>query len=123
MRNTPSPESNPAAGTPPRRRSLRRRLVGIVFVLLLVWAAVAYLVMPALWKRYAHRHPALDDVPGITETGAGIPGDPVNVALIGTQADLVKIMLAAKWNPADALSQKSSLEIAVDAGVKRPAPD
>ena len=27
MRNTPSPESDPAAGTPPRRRSLRRRLV------------------------------------------------------------------------------------------------
>ena len=62
-------------------------------------------------------------MPGITHTGSGIPGDPVNVSLIGTKADLVKAMLAAKWYPADPLSLKSSLEISVDAVFKRPDPD
>jgi len=70
-----------------------------------------------------HRHPALHDVPGLTQTANGIPGDPINVALVGTKADLVKAMLAAKWFPADPLSLKSSLEIAVDAVFKRPDPD
>jgi hypothetical protein len=91
--------------------------------LLLLWAVVAYLVMPAWWKRYVRRHPALDDVPGITQTANGIPGDPVNVSLVGTKADLVRAMLAARWYPADPLTLKSSLEIAVDAVFKRPDPD
>jgi hypothetical protein len=107
----------------PRPPSFRHRAAGLIVGLLLVWAAVAYLVAPAIWKRYVRRHPALDDVPGITHTAAGIPGDPINVALIGTKADLITAMIAAKWNPADALSLKSSLAIAVDAVFKRPDPD
>src|SRR5262245_61980708 len=113
MDNTPPSPSDAESDAQSRRRSRSRRAASLVVVLLVVWAAVAYVVMPIAWKGYVRRHPALDDVPGIAETGAGIPGDPVNVALIGTQAELVKIMLAAKWNPADALSLKSSLEIAV----------
>jgi hypothetical protein len=101
----------------------RRRLVMLIVGSLLVWAALAYVVMPQIWKSYVRRHPALDDLPGITQTGSGIPGDPINVALIGTESDLVKIMIAAKWNPADALSLKSSLRIAVDSVFKRPDPD
>ena len=121
MDNTTPPR--PDVAPPPRRRSLPRRLATLVVGLLLLWAAVAYVVLPAVWKRYERRHPTLDDVPGITHTADGIPGDPINVALIGTKADLVKIMLAAKWSPADALSLKSSLKIAVDAVFKRPDPD
>jgi hypothetical protein len=79
---------------------------------LLVYLAMAYLLVPAFWTRYAHRHPALGDLPGITHTANGIPGDPINVALIGTKADLVKIMLAAGWFPADPLSLRSCLGIA-----------
>jgi hypothetical protein len=51
---------------------------------------------------------------------ADIAGDPVNVALIGTKADFVKVMLVARWFPADPLSLNSSIEIAVDAVFKRP---
>jgi hypothetical protein len=113
---TPPPPS-------PQRRSLRTRLIRVVAGLLAVYLAAAYLIVPSLWKRYVHRHPALDDVPGITHTGAGIPGDPINVALIGTKADVVKIMLAAKWYPADPLSLKSCLEIAEATVFKRPYDD
>ncbi len=79
---------------------------------LLVWAGVAYVVMPLVWRTYVHQHPALDSLPGITTTANGIPGDPLNVALIGSQAELVQALVAAGWQPADPLSLKSSLEIA-----------
>ena len=103
----------------PRRPRRRRQLLMLVSGLLLVWAIVAYLVMPALWKRYAHRHPSLEDIPRITHTGSDIPGDPLNVALIGTETELKKIMLAARWYPADALTLRSCLLIAEDTVIKR----
>jgi hypothetical protein len=88
--------------------------------LILVWAVVAYLVAPAIWKRWARRHPSLDDIPGITHTGSGIPGDPLNVALIGTKAEVMQIMVAAKWYPADPLTLRSCLQIAEASVLKRP---
>jgi hypothetical protein len=102
-----------------RRRSIKR-LIGIVASVLLVYAAVAYLLMPFLWTRYVRRHPSLTDLPGITLTSNGVPGDPLNVALIGTEDDLVAIMLAAKWYPADALSLRSCLRIAKASVFTRP---
>src|SRR5262245_23844523 len=79
--------------TPAPRGSLRKRLALLALGLLLVYLAAAYLLMPALWKRYEHRHPSLEHMPGITYTGNGIPGDPLNVALIGTKAEVIQIML------------------------------
>ena len=80
-----------------RSKSLLALVVGILAMYLLA----AYIVVPLAWKRYVHRHPGLDDVPGITQTVDGIPGDPLNVALIGTETEVTAIMLAAKWYPAD----------------------
>jgi len=129
MTNEPVPTSEPAqevapagggpesaavpAAAPPRRRSRWRLLVTVIAGFLAVYLAVAYVLVPALWGRYGRRHPSLEDIPGITYTGSGIPGDPLNVALIGTKPQVVKIMLAAKWHPADPLSLRSCREIAV----------
>jgi hypothetical protein len=87
--------------------------------LLLVYVVVTYLIVPALWRGYERRHPALDDLPGITLARGDLPGDPLNVALIGTETDVKKIMLAAKWYPADPLTLKSCLEMAEAAVLKR----
>ncbi len=103
-----------------RNWSSPKRLAFVLAVLLVIWAVLAYLVVPAIWKTYAHRHPALDAMPNITLTGSGIPGDPLNIALIGTRQDLMKIMVAAKWYPADPLSFKSCLEIAEATVLKHP---
>ncbi len=103
-----------------RNWSSPKRLAFMLAVLLVIWAVLAYLVVPAIWKTYAHRHPALDAMPNITLTGSGIPGDPLNIALIGTRQDLMKIMVAAKWYPADPLSFKSCLEIAEATVLKHP---
>jgi hypothetical protein len=103
-----------------KHRSIHKWLALIVGGLLLVYLTVAYFVLPALWKRYEERHPALDDVPGITETADGIPGDPLNVALVGTQEELAAVMLAAKWYQAAALGLEADLRIAADTVLSRP---
>ena len=108
---------------PTRRRSRRKRVAILVAGILLLWAATAYLVVPALWKGYAQRHPSLEDLPGITYTADGIPADPINVALIGTKAEVMKILLAARWYPADPLTLRSCLEIAEASVFKRPDND
>jgi hypothetical protein len=92
----------------------------LVIGLLLVWLVTAYLVIPAFWKGYAHRHPSLEDIPRVTHTSSDIPGDPLNVALIGTEAEVKKIMLVARWYLADALGLRSDLLIAEDTVFKRP---
>lgn len=100
-----------------------RRLGLTIPAVLACYLVGAYVVMPLWWGEYEHRHPGLDEVPGITETTVGIPADPVNVAVIGTRADLIRTMLAAKWYPADPLSLKSSVEIAADTVLRRPYDD
>jgi hypothetical protein len=87
--------------------------------LIVVYLLVAYLILPLGWIRYAHRHPSLEDVPRVTHTIADVPGDPLNVGLIGTETAVKKIMLAARWHPADALTFKSCLEMAETSILKR----
>lgn len=103
--------------------SIARRVGLWALVVVLAWLAVAYLILPLWWKRYAHRHPGLDDVPGITETAYRIPGDPINVALVGTKEEVVKIMEAAQWHAADKLGWRSDLKIAEATVLKRPYAD
>jgi tetratricopeptide (TPR) repeat protein len=106
-----------------RRRRLLKRTVALLAILLLLYLFAAYVVFPALWSRYVHHHPAMDDVPNITQTANGIPGDPLNVALIGTEKQLKTIMIAAHWYPADPLTFRSCLEIAEASVLKRPYDD
>jgi hypothetical protein len=83
-------------------------VIGVV----VLWAIAAYLAMPYWWKRRESKHPAIENAPRITETGAHIPGDPLNLSLVGPQNDVAAAMTIAGWYPADALSIRSSLHIA-----------
>jgi hypothetical protein len=92
-------------------------------VAVVLYLGVAYMVIPFLWHHHEERHPALADAPRITHTASGIPGDPLNVALVGTEQDLHWAMLAAKWYPADRITLESSLRIAVGVVFDRPYDD
>jgi hypothetical protein len=109
---------------PARKRwKYLKRLAVLTFGFLLLYLAVAYLVMPLLWIRYAHRYPELANAPRITHIIADIPGDPVNVAAVGSESDLKTIMLAAGRYPADPLTLKSCMEMANAAVLRRPYED
>jgi hypothetical protein len=100
-------------------RSFVERGGDVFLMALAVWAIVAYLAMPTLWKHRERRHPALEDAPRITKTGALIPGDPLNLSFIGSEDDLVSAMHAAHWFPADPITLRSSLRIAEDSILHR----
>lgn len=88
-------------------------------LLLAVWVLAAYLLLPRVWRRYTRRHPALDDAPRITHTADGIHGDPLNVGLVALEDELQAAMLAAGWFPADPITFRSSLRIAVGSVLHR----
>jgi hypothetical protein len=93
----------------------RRCLVDYWHWLVLILAAylvLAYFLVPRLWRRYERRHPALAGAPRITHTANGIPGDPLNVALVGGEEELHAALLAAGWFPADPITLRSSVRIA-----------
>jgi hypothetical protein len=63
---------------------------------------------------------ALDDAPRVTRTMTGMHGDPINLGLIGTKDELVAAMLAAKWQPADPITFKSSVKLVQSVVLHRP---
>ena len=88
-----------------------------------VYVTSAYLVIPTLWHVEIVRHPALAGAPRLTHTASGIHGDPLNVALVASEAELIKAMLASGWHPADPLTLMSSLRIASSTLLHRPYVD
>jgi hypothetical protein len=120
MSEDPTSQTQPTASPAARQRRKSRRIIKIVALVILVYLIGAYFIAPALWRFYFYRHPSLDSVPRITEAGDHHPGDPLNVALIGTETEVKKLMVAAKWYPADPLTLKSCLEIAEASVLRRP---
>ena len=90
-------------------------ILGVV----LFYAALAYLALPALWSHYEHQR-KLANLPMVTRTAQDIPGDPINVGLIGDKRDVLCAMQAAGWYPADPVTLRSSIEIAGSVLLDRP---
>jgi hypothetical protein len=97
-----------------RRRRWLKGAIGVLVVGACVYLTFAYLYEPLRWRLFFKHHPALADGEDdwITHTKLGIAGDPLNIALVGTEEELQAAMLAAKWFPADPITLKSSLRIA-----------
>ena len=109
------------APLPPARSRLGRVLL-LALGIVLSYALLAYLVLPALWTHYEHQK-GLAKLPMVTRTAQGIPGDPINVGLVGDQRDVVCAMHEAGWYPADPITLKSSIEIVGSVLLDRPYKD
>lgn len=94
----------------------------IFAALLIVYLTLAYVVLPALWTHHEHE-PGLASFPMVTRTGADIPGDPLNVGLVGSKEDILRAMQAAGWFPADAITLRSSIDIVGSVVLDRPYHD
>ncbi|MCX6867984.1 MAG: LssY C-terminal domain-containing protein [Verrucomicrobia bacterium] len=102
----------------PRRKL--PRWGGIVLGLLAIYLIVAYLVMPWMDVMKSRRHPDMAAGEHLTQTKTGLPGDPLNIALVGNEDEVIGVLLAAAWIPANALSVRSSVRIAVDTVIAKP---
>jgi hypothetical protein len=87
-------------------------IVGLYFFL-------AYIVLPLTWRHYEHQR-ELAGAPMLTRTANGIPGDPINVGLVGSRDDVLCAMNAAGWYPADPITLRSSIEIVGSVLLDRP---
>lgn len=96
----------------------RLALVALV-VALVVGVAVTHVVAPLLFRHYEH-NPALAGVPKETRDRAGHAGDPVNVALVGTAAEVHGAFERAGWVQADSLSRRADIAIAKSVLLHRP---
>jgi hypothetical protein len=86
------------------------------------YGLLAYVVLPWAWTHYEHQN-GLAALPMVTRTAQDIPGDPLNVGLVGSQEDVVHAMHAAGWSPADPITLRTSLEIAGSVLLDRPYRD
>jgi hypothetical protein len=100
----------------------RRRGPLVLATLLIVYLMLAYVVLPALWRHHEHE-PGLTSLPMVTRTGTGIPGDALNVGLVGSQEDVLRALEAAGWFPADPVTFRTSIAIIGSVVLDRPYND
>ena len=96
-----------------------KRAALLLLTVVIAYTLLAYVVLPAFWTHYEHQK-GLAELPMVTRTAQGIPGDPVNVGLVGDNKDVLCAMHAAGWYPADPITLKSSIEIAGSVLLDRP---
>ncbi|MGO4741114.1 LssY C-terminal domain-containing protein [Bosea sp. 2KB_26] len=97
----------------------KRRAAKLLAATLILYLGISYLILPAVWTRIEHE-PELSTRTMLTANAQGIPGDPINVGLIGTRDDVVRAFHAAGWYPADPVTLRTSLEIIGSVLLDRP---
>ena len=104
-------------------RHSKLRIALVVFAVVPVaYGLIAYIVLPRIWTHYEHQK-GLASLTMVTRTAQGIPGDPINVGLVGTKVDVLCAMHAAAWYPADPITFRSSVEIVGSVVLNRPYRD
>ncbi len=78
--------------------------------------------LPGLWTHHEHE-PGLATLPMVTRTSAGIPGDALNVGLVGSKEDITRAMHSAEWFPADPITLRTSIDIVGSVVLDRPYHD
>jgi hypothetical protein len=96
--------------------------LAVVAIILVCYGLIAYILLPQTWTHYEHQK-KLAGLTMLTRTAQGIPGDPINVGLVGSREDVLCAMHAASWYPADPITFRSSLEIVGSVVLNRPYRD
>ena len=92
-----------------------------ILALSLAYALAAYVILPRV-VRMNLKIMQRKSVPSFTVTGDGLPGDPVNLVLIGELDRLRAAFAAAGWTEADRLGLRSSWRMVVAFVFNRPYP-
>jgi hypothetical protein len=95
----------------PLPRVLRLSFIAMtIAIAVTLYGLAAYFVLPQLWSHHEHQ-PGLVRNSMMTTTTLGIPGDPINIGMVGSQDEMLIAMERANWHRADAIRISSSLEI------------
>jgi len=97
-----------------KSQKFKRRLLRVGLALLALiscYYLMAYAVLPAYLKHYEH-NPGMEGAPKTAAKAWGKPGDPLNVALVGTEEEVIRAMIRAGWKPASRKTFLSGLKVA-----------
>ena len=94
-------------------------LILTIAIAALVYGVIAYIFLPMAWRHHEHQ-PGLAERPMVTHTKQGIPGDALNVGLVGERDTIIRAMNDAGWFPADPVTLTSSVKIIGSVLLKRP---
>lgn len=86
-----------------------------------IWAITAYLVLPRLHRLLSDLY-VPDYFFGRTRTADGLLGDPVNLGIDGSAAQLDEAMIAAGWHHADQITAASTWRIITSTLTRRSYP-
>jgi hypothetical protein len=81
--------------------------VPTILAVAITYGIAAYIVLPRV-VRYGLKILQRRRVPRFTITGDGLPGDPINLVLIGTRQQLCAAFTSSGWSEADRLGLASS---------------
>ncbi len=101
-----------------RRNKLRAAMTGLSGALI-AYLLISYFLLPDLWL-FRDRNRVDDLSPMVTTTEQDIPGDPINVGLVGSKAQVMRAFAAAGWDPADRITLRSSVDIGLSVVLDRP---
>jgi hypothetical protein len=82
----------------------------LILIFVLFWVLLAYLVLPRLHRILTSIY-VPDYFMGRARTSDGLLGDPINLAVLGTEAQLDEAMRKAGWTRADEITLASSWRI------------
>ncbi len=106
-----------------RPSTFQRRVEIIVAVVAAAAVALVYSathwIAPTLFSHFEHA-PELAGLPKRTATRHHARGDPINIAIVGTQAELEAAMRSAGWVQADKAARASDIAIAKSVLLDRP---
>ncbi|MBK5565601.1 LssY C-terminal domain-containing protein [Ensifer sp. SSB1] len=102
-----------------RRRSGMRLGLFVTAVVLIAYLAVCYFLVPELWIFHDDRRKTPLNAM-VTSTEQGIPGDPINVGLVGSREQIIRAFAAAGWDAADKVTLRSSIDIGLSVVLDRP---
>jgi hypothetical protein len=106
-------------GFPMRHRTKIRMATNAVAALLFTYLLLAYFVVPEIWIFHdADRVAKVGNM--VTTTEQGIPGDPINVGLVGSKEEVIRAFAAAGWDPADKITLRTSIDIGLSVVLDRP---
>lgn len=86
------------------------------------YLGMAYLLLPQTWH-FLDQDIDVSPASMVTRTESNIPGDPINVGLIGTSEGVFRAFAAAGWDTADDVTLKTAVKIGVSVLFDRPYPD
>ncbi|KOF14545.1 hypothetical protein AC244_26255 [Ensifer adhaerens] len=101
-----------------RRRKIRASL-SVLAAGLIAYLLVSYFLLPEFWIfRDRSRVDGFSSMVSTTEQD--IPGDPINVGLVGSREQVIRAFAAAGWDPADKITLRSSVDIGLSVVLDRP---